>query len=128
VPLIEALCERLRVPSACRELALIVARVHTNVHRALELKPATLLKLVEQTDYFRRPERLELVLRACECDARGRKGLETRPYPQADHVRRAARAAASVDAGAIAQAIEDRTRIPEKVRQARIDAIRAVLD
>jgi tRNA nucleotidyltransferase (CCA-adding enzyme) len=128
VPLIEALCERLRVPSACRELALIVARVHTNVHRALELKPATLLKLVEQTDYFRRPERLELVLRACECDARGRKGLETRPYPQAEHVRRAARAAASVDAGAIAQAIEDRTRIPEKVRQARIGAIRAVLD
>jgi len=128
VPLIEALCERLRVPSACRELALIVARVHSNVHRALELKPATLLKLLEQTDYFRRPERLELVLRACECDARGRKGLETRPYPQAEHVRRAARAAASVDAGAIAQAIEDRTRIPEKVRQARIDAIRAVLD
>ncbi len=128
VPLIEALCERLRVPTACRELALIVARVHSNVHRALELKPATLLKLLEQADYFRRPERLELVLRGCECDARGRKGLEERPYSQAEHVRRAARAAASIDAGAIAQATEDRTQIKDKVRQARIDAVRSALD
>ncbi|MPZ45634.1 MAG: multifunctional CCA addition/repair protein [Betaproteobacteria bacterium] len=126
VPLIEALCERLRVPAACRELALIVARVHANVHRALELKPATLLKLLEQSDYFRRPERLELVLRACECDARGRKGLEERPYPQAEHVRRVARAAAAVDAGAIAQATEDRTQIKDKVRQARVGAISSV--
>jgi tRNA nucleotidyltransferase (CCA-adding enzyme) len=128
VPLIEALCERLRVPAPCRELALIVARVHTNVHRALELKAATLLKLLEQSDYFRRPERLELVLRACECDARGRKGLEERPYPQAEHVRRVARAAAAVDAGAIAQATEDRTQIRDKVRQARVGAISSALD
>jgi tRNA nucleotidyltransferase (CCA-adding enzyme) len=128
VALIEALCERLRVPAACRELALVVARVHTIVHRALELRPATLLKLLEQADYFRRPERLELVLRACECDARGRKGLEARPYPQAEHVRRAARAAAAVDAGAIAQATEDRTQIKDKVRQARVGAILSALD
>jgi tRNA nucleotidyltransferase (CCA-adding enzyme) len=128
VPLIEALCERLRVPAACRELALIVARVHTNVHRALELKPATLLKLLEQADYFRRPERLELVLRACECDARGRKGLEERSYPQAEHVRRAAKAAAAVDAGAIAQATEDRAQIKHALRQARLGAIRSALD
>ncbi|MCC7082827.1 MAG: multifunctional CCA addition/repair protein [Burkholderiales bacterium] len=127
VPLIEGLCERLRVPAACRELALIVARVHTNVHRALELKPATALKLLEQADSFRRPERLELVLRACECDARGRKGLERHPYPQAERVRRAAEAAAAVDAGAIAQATPDRAQIKDRVRQARIEAIRSAL-
>jgi tRNA nucleotidyltransferase (CCA-adding enzyme) len=128
VELIEALCERLRVPAACREVALAVARVHTKVHRALELRPATLLALIEQVDYFRRPERLDLVLRACECDARGRKGLEQRAYPQADHVRRAARAAASVDAGAIALGTEERTRIKDNVRRARIEAIRSALD
>ncbi len=128
LPLIEALCERLRVPAACREIALSVARVHTNVHRALELRPQTLLKLLEQTDYFRRPERLDLVLRACECDARGRAGLEQRPYPQADRIRLAARAADSVDAGEIARATEDTKQIPERIRKARIAAIRAALD
>jgi tRNA nucleotidyltransferase (CCA-adding enzyme) len=128
VPLIEALCERLRVPVTCRELAIAVARVHTNVHRALELRPATLLKLLEQVDAFRRPERLDLVLRACECDARGRKGLEDRPYPQAERVRRAARAAAAVDAGAIAQATADGRQIKEAVRKARVEAIRSALD
>jgi tRNA nucleotidyltransferase (CCA-adding enzyme) len=128
VELIEALCERLRVPAACREVALAVARVHTKVHRALELRPATLLALIEELDYFRRPERLDLALRACECDARGRKGLEERAYPQAEHVRRAARAAASVDAGAIALATEERARIKDNVRRARIEAIRSALD
>jgi tRNA nucleotidyltransferase (CCA-adding enzyme) len=127
-PLIEALCERLRVPVACREVALTVATLHTNVHRALELRPATLLKLIEQADYFRRPERLELMLRACECDARGRAGLEDRPYPQAEHVRRAAQAAAQVDAGAIAQAAPAVEEIKSRIHQARVAAIRAALD
>jgi tRNA nucleotidyltransferase (CCA-adding enzyme) len=115
------------VPAACREVALVVARLHTNVHRALELRPQTLLKLLEQADYFRRPERLELMLRACECDARGRAGLEQRPYPQADHVRRCAQAAAAVDAGAIARAAPDAEQIKERIRKARIEAIRAAL-
>jgi tRNA nucleotidyltransferase (CCA-adding enzyme) len=128
VPLIEALCERLRVPISCRELALAVARVHTNVHRALELRPQTLVKLLEGVDFFRRPERLDLVLRACECDARGRAGLEQRPYPQADHIRRSARAAAAVDAGAIARATPDTKEIPERIRQARIAAVRSALN
>jgi tRNA nucleotidyltransferase (CCA-adding enzyme) len=128
VPLIEALCERLRVPVHCREVALTVAKLHTNVHRALELRPATLLKLIEQADYFRRPERLELMLRACECDARGRAGLEEREYPQAERIRRAARAAAAVDAGAIALAAPSREDIKPRIHQARVAAIRAVLD
>ena len=127
VPLIEALCERLRVPNPCRELALVTARCHTHVHRAMELRATTMLKLIEQADYFRRPERLELLLRACECDARGRLGLESRDYPQAQRVRRAAQAAASVDAGAIARAVEGAAGIKDKVRQARLAAIRDAL-
>jgi tRNA nucleotidyltransferase (CCA-adding enzyme) len=85
---IEALCARLKVPTQLRELAVVVSKFHTHVHRALELKPSTALKLFDETDAFRRPERFADFLSACECDARGRLGLEDRPYPQADSLRR----------------------------------------
>jgi tRNA nucleotidyltransferase (CCA-adding enzyme) len=75
------------VPTQLRDLALNVCRFHTLVHRALELKPATVLKLFEDTDALRRPERLGEFLTACECDARGRLGLEDREYPQAQYLR-----------------------------------------
>ena len=127
VPLIEAVCERLRVPGPCREVALLTARFHTHVHRAMQLRPASLLKVIEHADYFRRPGRLELVLRACECDARGRRGLEDRAYPQAGRLRQAAQAAAGVDAGEIARASADPAKIRDKVHQARLGAIRAAL-
>ena len=86
---IESLCARLKVPTNLRDLALIVSKFHTHVHRALELKPGTALKLFEDTDAFRRPERFAEFLTACECDARGRLGLEGRPYPQAEYLRAA---------------------------------------
>jgi tRNA nucleotidyltransferase (CCA-adding enzyme) len=125
--LIEALCERLRTPGPCRELALLTARFHTHVHRASELRAPTLLEVIEHADYFRRPQRLELLLRACECDARGRLGFEERAYPQADRVRKAAQAAAQVDSGAIARESADPAKIKPKIRQARLAAIRAAL-
>jgi tRNA nucleotidyltransferase (CCA-adding enzyme) len=95
---IEALSQRLRAPNECRELALLTSRQHTLVHRAAELRPATLMKLLVETDALRRPERFGELLLACECDARGRAGLESRPYPQADYLRHvhAAAAAASL--------------------------------
>ena len=128
IPLIEAVCERLRTPGPCRELALLTARFHTHVHRAMELRTATLLNVIEHADYFRRPDRLELLLRACECDALGRLGFEKRPYPQSERLRQAARAAAAVDAGDIARAnADDASKIKDKVRQARLAAIRTVL-
>jgi tRNA nucleotidyltransferase (CCA-adding enzyme) len=96
VPLIEALVARLKVPNEYREVALLAARHHGNVHRAFELRPATVLKLLEETDAFRRPQRFEQFLLACESDARGRKGLEERAYPQADFLRRGREAAAAV--------------------------------
>jgi len=126
-PLIEALCERLKVPVACRELALLTARFHTDVHRALELKPATVLKVLEGCDVFRRPGRFDELLRACECDMRGRAGFAERPYPQADRLRAAAAAARAVDAGAIARGADEPGRIKELVRRARLAEVRKVL-
>jgi tRNA nucleotidyltransferase (CCA-adding enzyme) len=96
VPLIEAVVARLKIPNEYRELALMVARHHGLVHRSAELRPATVLKLLEETDAVRRPERFTQFLLACEADARGRAGLEERPYPQADYLRHARDAVAGV--------------------------------
>src|SRR5688500_5247547 len=81
VALVEQVCARLRVPNHLRELAIITSRYHTHVHRALELRAATVLKTLESCDAFRRPERFADFLLACEADARGRQGLEQREHP-----------------------------------------------
>ncbi len=96
VALIEALAARLRVPADYRELAVIVARYHGIVHRAFELKPRTVLEFIERADAVRRPERFGQVLLACEADARGRLGLEDKPYPQREYLIAARIAAAAV--------------------------------
>lgn len=120
--LIRRIADRFPVPRACRELALLVSEFHTHCHRALELRPKTILKVLEKTDAFRRARRFEQFLLTCEADARGRAGLEHRDYPQADYLRRAFTAAAAVDAGAIAGA-NDGGDIPAAIRRAREDAI-----
>jgi len=125
--LAEALSERVRAPNHCRELAVLAARFHTHVHRALELRAGTMLDLFERSDLFRRTGRFELLLRVCECDFLGRLGHEGLPYPQAERLRVAAKAAASVDAGAIARAAPDPASIRERLRQARVAAVRAAL-
>lgn len=91
-----ALCERLRVPKAIKELAILVTAQHGRVHTALEMRQSTLLDLVESLDGLRRPERMDAVLLACHADARGRLGSEECDYPQADRVRAAAELARSV--------------------------------
>lgn len=101
VRLTHALCDRLRVPNAHRDLAVKVARYHGLVHRAHELRPQTLLKVIEAVDGLRRPELFEDFLLACEADARGRTGLEFDPYPQAALFQTAARAAREVQARAL---------------------------
>ncbi len=115
VQLVDELCARLRVPAECRDLARIVAREHGLVHRALELRAGTIAKLLERIDTARRPKRLDAVLAACEADYRGRLGLEARPYPQAQRLRDAARAFASVDTASIARMHQD---APQKIREA----------
>jgi tRNA nucleotidyltransferase (CCA-adding enzyme) len=126
VPLIDALCDRLKVPTAYRELAVLTARQHTLVHRAAELKPETVLKLLDASDAFRRPERFAELLRACEADARGRTGREAQAYPQADYLKVAFAAAAGV-------ALTDKDRqglagpaIGAELRRRRLAAVTAV--
>ncbi len=116
--------ERLRTPKKTRELAILAARWHTHVHRVEELRTATLADLLQSLDPARRAERFDAFLHVCEADARGRLGLENRDYPQANVMRNAAQAWLSVDAGAIAQSTEDKKRIPDAVREARIAALR----
>lgn len=96
VPLVEAFSERLRVPAALRDLAVIHTREHLLVHRVRELRPQTLLELLERLLALRDPQRFEQVLQACESDARGRLGFEDCAYPQSDYLRAAAAAALEI--------------------------------
>ncbi len=102
VELVLRLCARLAVPNRFRELAVVVARNHGLCHRALELRPATLLSLLESLDAFRGGHRVTGFLDACEADARGRTGLEHRPYPQRALVLSVWQAAIAVDTRAVA--------------------------
>ncbi len=97
LPLVKQLCERIAAPRDYKELALMVAQWHTHCHRAMELKPATVLKVLQSNDAFRRSERFHQFLVCCEADARGRTGFENRDYPQADFFRRALSAAQQID-------------------------------
>ena len=120
--IITRMSKRLPLPRACRELGELAAEFHTHCHRAFELRDKTIVKVLERTDAFRRPERFEQFLQACEADARGRTGFEDRDYPQADLFRQAYQAAATVDSAAIAQQHEG-DKIAEAIRRARIAAV-----
>lgn len=123
VDLLRALCERLRVTNDCRDLGLLVARYHGNVHRAPELRPATVVDLLQSCDAWRRPERFTHLLQACASDARGRTGHEQDAYPQAEYLLRMLRATQAVNAGEIARQCGDKNAIADKVREARIMAV-----
>ena len=127
--LARGLALRLKTPGDCTELALVVAREHTNIHRAGEFGAAALLRLLERCDGFRRPERFGLALLACEADARGRLGLEDRPYPSRALLESALRAAMAVDTAEIAKtAMEGGAKGPQiatAIQQARIAALGA---
>ena len=125
VPVIEALCARLKIPNGFRDLAVLTARYHAVVHRAAELRPTTVLKLLEATDAFRRPERFEEMLAACEADARGRTGLEAQPYPQRDYLRRARAAAGAVTLDESERQGLAGPAIGEKIREKRLAAIKS---
>ena len=124
---IRELCDRLRVPNEYRELGVLTATYHGHCHRALELRPATVFKVLAALDSFRRPHRLHQFLTACEADARGRTGLEDRPYPQADLLRRAFEAAAAVNARALAARGLEGRALGMALREARTRAIAGVL-
>ena len=122
VELVRALCERVRVPADCRDLAVAVARDHGNVHRALELRAATVVELLERVDAFRRPDRFAEFLQACECDFRGRPGYEMRGFPEPAYLAQACAIARAVDVGAVARASPPDT-VREAVFRARAEAV-----
>ncbi|MHB1093586.1 multifunctional CCA addition/repair protein [Thiobacillus sp.] len=124
VELVRALSARIRVPVECRELAVAVARDHGNVHRALELRPATVIELLERVDAFRRPDRFEAFLQACECDFRGRPGYEEKPFPAPGYLRQALQAVQTIDAAGVARRAEP-ARIRDAIFQARVQAVAA---
>jgi tRNA nucleotidyltransferase (CCA-adding enzyme) len=126
VALVETLSERLKVPNGFRELAVLTSRHHAVVHRAAELRATTLLTLLETADAFRRPERFADLLLACECDARGRTGLEDRPYPQRTYLLEARDAAAAVTLTDSERAGIQGRAIGEKIREKRLAAVTAV--
>ena len=123
VDLLRALCERLRVPGECRDLGLLVARYHGDVHRARELRPDTIVRLFQNCDAWRKPERFTQLLEACASDARGRTGHEQDDYPQAQYLQRMLQAAEAVNAGEIARQCENKNLIAERVKEARIVAV-----
>jgi tRNA nucleotidyltransferase (CCA-adding enzyme) len=133
VKLVEQVCKRLKVPVECRDLAVMTAREHGNVGRALQLRPSTIVKLLERCDAFRKPARFVQMLHATQCDSRGRTGehasFRDAPFPQLAHLEAAMAAARGVNAGEIAQrSAEQPQRIPELVRRARIAAVKVALN
>ena len=120
-------CERLRVPVECRELADVVAMEHGNIHRSSEFGAAALVRLLERCDAFRKPQRFSDALLACECDARGRLGLHDAAYPQRERLLSVLKAAQSVVTSVIAEAAIaqglDGKAIGERVHAARVAAV-----
>ena len=127
VELVKKLSQRLRASSECRDLALLAARYHGDIHRAGELRAETIIKLFQSADAWRRPERFAHLLQACASDARGRTGHENDAYPQADYLLNLLTVARAVDAGEIAKQCPDNDSIAAAVQRARINAIEALV-
>lgn len=122
--LVVELCNRLRAPKKFQQLAVVCARFHTHCHRAKELKPSSLVKLLSALDITRQPALFRDFLTVCESDARGRLGFEKQNYPQADFLRAVAEAYLGVDAAAIANAQSSPELIPAALHDARLHAIK----
>lgn len=129
--LLKPIAQRLRLPVDCREIADVVAREHGNIHRSGDFAPAPLVRLLERCDAFRKPQRFADILLACECDARGRLGLDQVPYPQRPRLIAALAAAQGVATATIAaQAMAagaSGLKVGELIHEARVEAVRGLL-
>ncbi|MFC5302120.1 multifunctional CCA addition/repair protein [Azospira restricta] len=127
VKLAEAVCARLKVPADCRDLAVLAARYHGDIHRAAELRADTVVRLIERCDALRRPQRFLQLLDACAADFNGRLGWADRPYAPAAILRQALAAVQAVPAGDIARACADAPElIRERIHAARVAAVAAL--
>jgi len=126
VPIIDRLCERLRIPNNYRRLARVVSEHHLNCHRFTQLRPQTVLRMLENLGAFGEADMVEDFIEVCECDARGRKNFEQREYPQADLLRHACDEARAVTAAQVRVKLPEveGPRLGEEIRLARLKAIR----
>ncbi len=127
VELVGQVCARLKVPGECRDLAMLVARHHGNIHRGPELGAAAIVRLLESTDALRRPARFEQLLQACACDFHGRLGWQDVPYPAPQLFRQALDLVRNVDAAAIARSCPDPGKIAARLHEARVAVVRSAL-
>ena len=128
VKLVKQACRRLKAPNRYRDLALLACEYHLHCHRALELRGRTILKLLNATGALRQPERFEAFLLACEADARGRLGLEDRPYPQADYLRHALAIAGEVTAAVFRDQGLTGAALGEAINAERVKQLEALRD
>ncbi len=126
VKLVKSLSKRLQIPTTFRDLACLAAEFHAHTHRAFELRSSTVLKVLNRVDAFRRPERFEKFLLACEADARGRSGFENRPYPQGDYFRAAYRTANAVEISDLTNGGLSGQEIGKEIEKRRQRAIAAI--
>jgi len=127
VSLLKDICKRLRVPNDCKELAHIVAKFHGKLHQTSKMRPSTLVEFLVELDAFRQPERFNEFLKACECDSRGRTGLENCELPETELILKVLQAARDVGAGAIAQQHTEPEKIRVAVFEARLEAVKLIL-
>jgi tRNA nucleotidyltransferase (CCA-adding enzyme) len=127
VHLLKDVCKRLRVPNDCKELAVMVAKFHGKLHQVCKMRADTLVEFLTELDAFRQPERFKDFLKACECDSRGRTGLENCDLPETRLILAALQAAQNIDAGAIAKQYVEPEKIKTAVFEARLEKIRAVI-
>jgi tRNA nucleotidyltransferase (CCA-adding enzyme) len=121
--LIKQLCQRLRVPNDCKELALLVSDQHQNIHNAFALKASTVNSLFDKGDFWRKPERLEKLLQVCKADLRGRTGFENDPYPQANYLLACFELAKRIPVSDIVAAGYQGAQIKTQLTQARVLAL-----
>jgi tRNA nucleotidyltransferase (CCA-adding enzyme) len=126
VPLVKAVCERLKVPTKYKRLALIVCRWHLHSHTAYELRASSIHKLFVNTGAYQSPEQFEKFLQACQADATGRQGLEFAEYPQADYLRKCLQATQKVDVQALIKRGFEGEKLGVEIDQERIKLIKQV--
>jgi tRNA nucleotidyltransferase (CCA-adding enzyme) len=123
LPLVDAVCSRLKVPNAVHDLSRKVCLLHLRCHRILEVRPLSALRLLEKLDLFRQPGLLPDFIAACEADYRGRKGLQDREYPQGEYLQQVYQAAAGIRARDLDLKGVSGPEVGERLRQARLEAI-----
>ncbi len=123
VPLVEHVCERYKVPNDFRDIAIQVTKNHLRCHKMLEMQPRSIMRLLESLDGIRRPERVRYFAQACEADARGRKGLEHRDYPNGELLIRCGDEAKNVDVKPLLEQGYEGVKLAEQIRRLRITAI-----